>query len=326
MKPSRRTFLAGSAAGLAAAAAAPARAEPIPAFEAPRGMTLLTFQRQGRYQLGVKTAQGVLDVSAAAAATGLPAPSDMDDLLQNGKGGLLRAVVEAAPAQAYLREETLAFGPVVTRPEKIILIGYNYKRHVEEVKAQVGPDPVLFNKYNNTLTGHGGRIKLPTEVASEFDYETELVIVFGKEAHNVSEAEALDHVAGYCTGNDFSARDLQRLTSQAMIGKTCDGFAPLGPYLVTSDLVGDPNSLRLETRVNGEVRQDWTTGDMIFNCRQLIAFTSRMMTIKPGDLLFTGTPQGVILGMPKEKRVWLKPGDTIACSIEKLGDLRFDLA
>lgn len=326
----RRRILVGGAVGLAAGLPLPAQAQPAPtaahAFEMPRGMTLLTFRRQDRYQLGVRTAQGVLDVSAAAVATGLPAPLDMDDLLQNGKGGLLRAVVEAAPAQAYLREETLTFGPVVTRPEKIILVGFNYKRHAEEVKAQVGPDPVLFNKYNNALNGHGGRISLPTRVASEFDYETELVVVFGKEARDVTEAEALNAVAGYCTGNDFSARDLQRLTSQAMIGKTCDGFAPIGPYLVTSDLVGDPHALRLETRVNGEVRQDWTTGDMIFSCRQLIAFASRMMTIKPGDLLFTGTPQGVIVGKPPDQRAWLKPGDTVTSSIEKLGVLRFNLA
>jgi 2-keto-4-pentenoate hydratase/2-oxohepta-3-ene-1,7-dioic acid hydratase in catechol pathway len=132
-------------------------------------------------------------------------------------------------------------------------------------------------------------------------------------------------VAGYSTGNDFSARDLQMLTSQFMIGKTHDGFAPLGPYLVTSDLIPDPNNLRLETRVNGETRQDWNTNDMIFNCRQLISFASKMMTIKPGDIFFTGTPQGVILGMPPDKRVWLKAGDKIACSLEKLGELRFDL-
>jgi 2-keto-4-pentenoate hydratase/2-oxohepta-3-ene-1,7-dioic acid hydratase in catechol pathway len=163
-------------------------------------------------------------------------------------------------------------------------------------------------------------------VASHFDYEVELVMVFGRACHNVSEEEALDYVAGYCTGNDFSARDLQTLTSQFMIGKTHDGFAPLGPHLVTSDLVGDPNNLRLETRVNGEQRQDWNTNDMIFNCRQLISFASKMMTIKPGDIFFTGTPHGVIFGMPPERQVWLKPGDKVACSLEKLGELAFDLA
>lgn len=113
-----------------------------------------------------------------------------------------------------------------------------------------------------------------------------------------------------------------------MIGKTSDGFAPVGPYLVTSDLVKDPNNLRLETRVNGVQRQDWNTNDMIFNCRQLISFASRVMTIKPGDIFYTGTPQGVIFGekKPRSERVWLKPGDEVACSLEGLGELRFRLA
>ena len=198
----------------------------------------------------------MLDVTAAAIALGLPAPADMDDLLQNGRAGLLRPIVEQAPASAYLDEATLTYGPVVTRPQKIIMMGFNYRTHAAETGTPIPADPPLFNKFNNTLNHHGGQIKLPTSVAKEFDYEIELVIVFGRRCHNVSEADALEYVAGYCTGNDFSARDLQRLTSQFMIGKTHDGFAPLGPYLVTSDLVGDPNKLRLETRVNGEQRQD----------------------------------------------------------------------
>lgn len=321
----RRSLLAGGAAGLVSTVAMPAVAQHPAAFVMPQGMTLLTFRKDETYRLGIKTARGVLDVTAAAIALGLPAPADMDDLLQNGRAGLLRPIVEQAPASAYLDEATLSYGPVVTRPQKIIMMGFNYRTHAAETGTPIPADPPLFNKFNNTLNHHGGQIKLPTSVAKEFDYEIELVIVFGRRCHNVSEADALEYVAGYCTGNDFSARDLQRLTSQFMIGKTHDGFAPLGPYLVTSDLVGDPNKLRLETRVNGEQRQDWNTSDMIFNCRQLISFASKMMTIEPGDIFFTGTPQGVILGMPKDKRVWLRPGDKIACSVEKLGELRFDL-
>ncbi len=321
----RRSLLAGGAAGLVSTVAMPAVAQHPAAFVMPQGITLLTFRKDETYRLGIKTARGVLDVTAAAIALGLPAPADMDDLLQNGRAGLLRPIVEQAPASAYLDEATLTYGPVVTRPQKIIMMGFNYRTHAAETGTPIPADPPLFNKFNNTLNHHGGQIKLPTSVAKEFDYEIELVIVFGRRCHNVSEADALEYVAGYCTGNNFSARDLQRLTSQFMIGKTHDGFAPLGPYLVTSDLVGDPNKLRLETRVNGEQRQDWNTSDMIFNCRQLISFASKMMTIEPGDIFFTGTPQGVILGMPKDKRVWLRPGDKIACSVEKLGELRFDL-
>lgn len=334
MTTDRRTFL-GAAAGLigtasaaAAQTAATSAAAPPAVFEMPRNMTLLTFRKGDAFALGVKTDRGILDVGAAAQALGMPAPADMDDLLQNGRGGMLRAVVDAAMTRApaaFLPEAGIAYGPVVTRPEKIIMMGFNYRKHAEETGTPIPKDPPLFNKFNNALNHHGGTIKLPTETATKFDYEIELVIVFGRECHNVTEADALNYVAGYCTGNDFSARDLQTLTSQYMIGKTGDGWAPIGPYMVTSDLVGDPNNLRLETRVNGETRQDWTTSDMIFNCRQLISFASRMMTIKPGDIFFTGTPQGVIFGKKGADQVWLKRGDKIACSVEKLGELKFEL-
>lgn len=332
MRTDRRGFLRTAAAtgvgGMTARAAGPA-ANAAP-FAMPRGMTLINMRGEGGYRLGVKTDQGVLDVTVAGHALSLPVPADMDDLLQNGRGGTLRTILDAALArprtELFLREDAIAYAPIVTRPEKIIMMGFNYRRHAEETGTPIPKDPPLFNKYNNALNHHGGTIKLPVQAMKQFDYEVELVIVFGRECRDVAEADALDYVAGYCTGNDFSARDMQYLTSQFMIGKTADGFAPLGPYLVTSDLVGDPNKLRLETRVNGEQRQDWNTDDMIFNCRQLISFASRMMTIKPGDILFTGTPQDVIFGQrPKESRVWLKPGDKVACSIEKLGELRFEL-
>lgn len=300
-------------------------------FEMPRGMTLLTYRDAGQYCLGVKTPKGVLEVSKAASHLKMPAPTGIDDLLQHGKGGMLKRLVDAATAKGdslrFLRpEQGLEYGPVVINPEKIVMVGLNYRQHAIETHSPIPANPVLFNKYNNSLNCHNGVIHLPTGVAQQFDYEVELVVLFGKKAHNVSEDEALDYVAGYCTGNDFSARDLQSMTSQWMIGKTSDGFAPLGPYFVSADLVGDPNKLRLETRVNGEQRQDWSTEDMIFNCRQLISFTSKIMTISPGDILFTGTPQGVIIGKPKEQQVWLKSGDRIACSIEKLGELKFTLA
>jgi 2-keto-4-pentenoate hydratase/2-oxohepta-3-ene-1,7-dioic acid hydratase in catechol pathway len=336
MRSGRRSFLKSTAAGVASAAAAPfASAAPLEAqagapggFEMPRNTTLLNLRTAAGPRLGVKLAKGILDVAAAAAMYKLPAPVDTDDLLQNGKGGLLAKVVAAAadgPSRLYLQERAVQHAPVVTRPEKIIMMGFNYRRHAAETGTPIPANPVLFNKFNNTLNHHGGTIALPTAAAKHFDHEIELVMVFGRECRNVSEADALDYVAGYCTGNDFSARDMQYLTSQFMIGKTFDGFAPLGPYLVTSDLVGDPNQLRLECRVNGEQRQDWNTNDMIFNCRQMISFASRMMTIKPGDIFFTGTPHGVIFGKPKGEQVWLKPGDRVACSVEKLGELAFSL-
>ena len=341
MQSNRRTFLKTTVAGVASATAAPlASTTPVAeqatgtkatngTFEMPRNATLLNLRTAAGPRLGVKLPQGILDVAAAAAMYKLPAPLDTDDLLQNGKGGMLAKVVTAAaggPARLFLQESAVRHAPLLTRPEKIIMMGFNYRRHAVETNTPIPANPVLFNKYNSALNHHGGTITLPTATAKQFDHEVELVIVFGRECRNVSEADALNYVAGYCTGNDFSARDMQYLTSQFMIGKTFDGFAPLGPHLVTSDLVGDPNNLRLECRVNGEQRQDWNTNDMIFNCRQMISFASRMMTIKPGDIFFTGTPHGVIFGKPKGEQVWLKPGDRVACSVEKLGELAFTLA
>ncbi len=148
-------------------------------------------------------------------------------------------------------------------------------------------------------------------------------------AHQVSEAEALGHVFGYATGNDFSARDLQfrdGKASQFMLGKTSDGFLPVGPWLVGADLVADPQKLAIECRVNGEQRQSSNTSDMIFSCAQIISYASQVFTLVPGDLISTGTPEGVILGKPEAQQVWLKAGDKIACSVEKLGELSFDLA
>ena len=292
------------------------------------GARLTNLRTADGYTLGVETDQGILNVAATAAALGLPAPRDMDDLLQSGTGAQVRTVLDelarrpgAAVSVALLEA---AFAPLVTRPEKIINVGFNYQKHAEETGTEIPKAPPLFAKFANALNHHQGTVKLPTDVDSHFDYETELVIVFGRECKNVKEENALDYVAGYTIGNDVSARQLQQETPQITAGKISDGFGPVGPWLVTRDRVPDPNKLQLQTQFNGEIRQDWTTGDMIFDCKQLIAFLAGIMTIKPGDLLFTGTPQGVILGekMPAFLRRWIKPGDEVVSSIEGLGELR----
>jgi 2-keto-4-pentenoate hydratase/2-oxohepta-3-ene-1,7-dioic acid hydratase in catechol pathway len=295
-----------------------------------RELTLLTMRRNGQYRLGVKTDKGILDAPRAAELLHMHAPATMDDLLQDEDGPSLNALVSTAMKSdaahaAFLNEESIDYGPVVTRPEKIVCVGLNYRRHAKEVNMAIPNQPVLFNKYNNSLNSHRGAIKLPVEVARNFDYEAELVIVIGRNAKNVSEADALSYVAGYCTGNDFSARDLQFDTGgQWMVGKTPDQFAPLGPYLVTADQV-NPDQLKIECRVNGETRQSSNTGDFIFSSAQIVSYISRHMTLKSGDMIFTGTPEGVILGRPKDKQIWLKAGDRIACSVEKLGELEFEL-
>jgi 2-keto-4-pentenoate hydratase/2-oxohepta-3-ene-1,7-dioic acid hydratase in catechol pathway len=341
MESHRRSFLkVVGAIGAAAAARVglsgrSAMAAPGSAHSAPRGLarglTLLTMRRSGADRLGVRTRRGVLDVAEAAPLLRMAAPTTMDELLQREQGAALNALVDAAlksggaVQRAFLAEKTIEYGPLVARPEKIICVGLNYRRHAMEVHMPIPKQPVLFSKYNTALNRHNGTIKLPVEAASKFDYEVELVIVMGREARNVSEADAHSYVAGYATGNDFTARDLQLETGgQWMIGKTPDQFAPLGPHLVTADQI-DPDRLKIECRVNGETRQSSSTRDFIFHTRQVISYISRFITLRPGDIIFTGTPEGVIQGKPPEKRVWLRPGDKVACSVEKLGELKFDL-
>ena len=293
------------------------------------GLTLCTLRRNGELSLGVRTPRGVLDVVRSARALRLRAPSDVHEAIEGKhREGLRRLVSEAERGRrvALLAEDEVEFGPCVTRPEKIIMMGLNYRRHCAEVKLPVPSVPVFFNKYNNALLGHRGTIPLPVRVSSQFDYEGELVVVIGRTSRDLGPAEALSCVYGYCVGNDFSARDLQMRTSQFMAGKTCDGFAPIGPWLVAADLVGDPQDLAIETRVNGEVRQSSRTSDMIFSCADLVSHASGLMTLRPGDLLFTGTPEGVIQGKPEAERVWLRAGDVVATTIEKLGTLEFGLS
>jgi 2-keto-4-pentenoate hydratase/2-oxohepta-3-ene-1,7-dioic acid hydratase in catechol pathway len=296
----------------------------------PKSMVLATLWRGGVYSLGLRTDRGILDVAAAERDFHENAPTTIDAVF-DGEGdiGGLQRLIDKARASAsadryFIAEQSATLGPCVTNPEKIVCVGLNYRKHAAETGQPVPSLPILFNKFNNALNAHGGTIAVSEEPAEQFDYEAELVIVMGRTARNVSEADALAYVFGYCTGNDFTARDLQRRSSQWMLGKTCDGFAPIGPWLVTADQV-DPDNLKIECRVNGEVRQSSNTGDMVFNCRQLVSYISKHMTLQPGDIIFTGTPEGVIVGYPKEKQVWLKSGDRLTTSIEKLGDLEFRL-
>ncbi len=292
-------------------------------------MIYTTLHQDGGYTLGVRTGRGILDVRRAARSHQPRVPATTDDLIRDGAGDLA-ALVDSALAgndeSLFVAEAAARFGPCVTRPQKILCVGLNYRRHAREINLPIPATPVLFGKFNNSLNHHGGTVRVSSLPAEQFDYEAELVIVIGRRARNVGEAQALDHVFGYCTGNDFSARDLQMRTSQWLIGKTADGFAPLGPWLVSADQVPDPDNLTIECRVNGEVRQSSNTNDMIFNCAQIVSYASMLMTLEPGDLIFTGTPEGVILGHPKDRQVWLKAGDTVATTIEKTGELSFTLA
>ena len=339
MNDSRRTFLKG--AGVAVSAGLVAPAQTLAASDAaapsrkpatgdmPRGMTFVTLRRGAELSLGIKTDRGILDVRKAESVFKQKAPTTIDEVFERGGGRELQRLLEKAQNDRsngfFLDERKVELGPCVTSPEKIICIGLNYRKHAAETGQPVPKLPILFNKYNTALNAHRGVIRVSQEPAEQFDYEVELVIVMGKVARRVSEADALSHVFGYATGNDFTARDLQRVSSQWMLGKSLDGFAPVGPYLVTADQVPDPNSLKIECRVNGEVRQSSNTADMVVNCAGLISYISKHFTLKPGDIIFTGTPEGVIAGYPKERQVWLKAGDQLTSTIEKLGELQFSL-
>ncbi len=285
----------------------------------------------GQPRVGAETAKGILDITATAEKLGLSAPRDVDNLLQQGLGEEIAHILEAASASpesaVVLDPSKVEYASLVTQPEKIICIGFNYRHHAEETNTPIPKAPPLFCKFWNALNHHNGVVDLPVDVDYQFDYETELVIVFGRECKNATKENALDFVAGYAVGNDLSARTLQTTTSQFLAGKAADGFAPLGPWLAPRALISDPNNLRLQTRVNGQKRQDWNTNDMIFGCKELIVYVSSIMTIKPGDVLYTGTPQGVILGekAPPEQRRWLRGGDEVVSEIEGLGALKVQL-
>lgn len=202
-------------------------------------------------------------------------------------------------------------------PSKIVCIGLNYRKHAAEVGVTELPEmPTIFGKYPNALVPDRATVEVPT---AKTDFEAEVAFVVGRRAKEVDEAEALDYVAGYTLLNDLSARDLQGATPQWMAGKVFDGAAPCGPYLVTPDEVGPADQIGIRLTLNGEEMQSSSTEDLIFSVPQLVAQLSALMTLEPGDLVSTGTPEGV--GMGRNPRVWLSDGDEIVVESPALGRL-----
>ncbi len=289
-------------------------------------MKFLTYWSEGGWKLGIRTDRGILDAARAAKRVAVTLPETNEQLLHEGSegarkwGALVQQLQEEDDQDLYLDEADLELGPCVLRPGKILCVGLNYKDHAAETGMDLPRYPILFNKFQNGLAGHGDSVPLPTQ-AEQVDYEAELAMVIGRTTRGVEPAKALDHVFGYCAANDFSARDLQFRTPQWLLGKCLDGFCPVGPYLVTADEVGNPGELNIRCRVNGEIRQDSNTSDMIFSCEEIVSYISQYMTLEAGDLILTGTPAGVIAGAPEDKRRWLSPGDEVTVEIEKLGQL-----
>lgn len=284
-------------------------------------MKLLQFLSNGHSRLGLMLEGKVYDLADVSSLMAVSLPATLQQAMSAPRGYYDQAIgtLGQSPALA-VPEKEVVFLPCVPNPQKIICIGLNYRDHAAETGVQIPEEPVVFSKFSNALAGHRQTVRMPSK-GTQVDYEAELVIVMGRQARNVSPAQALDYVFGYTVGNDLSVRDLQFRTGQWLIGKTPDGFAPIGPCITTADEVPDPQALAISCRVNGQVRQSSHTGQMIFSCAEIISHLSGLMTLEPGDLIFTGTPHGVALGYPEGQQPWLRAGDQVVCEIEGLGKL-----
>jgi 2-keto-4-pentenoate hydratase/2-oxohepta-3-ene-1,7-dioic acid hydratase in catechol pathway len=213
--------------------------------------------------------------------------------------------------------EAARYASAVARPSKIICIGLNYRKHAEETGAQLPSEPIIFFKATSAVSGPYDELVLPRG-SQKTDWEVELAVVIGKTASYVEEGQALGHVAGYMVHNDYSEREFQlERGGQWVKGKSADTFAPLGPYLVTTDEVGNPGKLDLWLKVNGETVQSSNTGDMVFDIAKLVSYLSQFMTLLPGDVISTGTPSGVGLGFKPAR--FLRAGDEVECGVQGLG-------
>lgn len=279
-------------------------------------MRLISYESNTGPRTAAVTAEGIVDLNWADSAL----PSCIKQFLALGPAGVDRARLAVASARA-VPLTGLRLLPPVPRPEKIICVGLNYRDHARESGMDPPVEPVFFSKFSSAVATDGDPIVLPA-VSNEIDYEAELVAVIGKSGRNILQERAMEHVAGYCCGNDVSARDwqLRKPGGQWLLGKSFDSFAPFGPTLVTADEVPFPGELGIELRLNGRVMQRSSTREWIFSLEQLVAYVSQVCTLAPGDVLFTGTPPGV--GFARKPPVFLKDGDAVEVEIESLGTLR----
>jgi len=278
-------------------------------------LRFITFQRRSGYpELGALIDGEVIGLRQAG----------FDDLISVITGGAdtmdqVYRWVDNPPGGERLDPSSVTYLPPVVKPPKIICIGLNYRDHAEESKLPIPEVPTVFAKFATALTGHGHPIVLPKN-STKPDYEAEFAIVIGRGGRHIPEARWREHVFGYTILNDVSARDFQMATSQWMIGKTFDTFAPLGPAVVTADEIEDPHNLRITLELSGETMQDSNTSNLIFKVPQLIAHLSSVFTLQPGDIIATGTPAGV--GFARKPPRWLLPGDEVRVRIEGIGELR----
>jgi len=276
------------------------------------------------YQMGILNDEMVYDLAALITEANDPCLNALNshpDYFYRTLPADFQAVEEKLTTlqlgDGFLLSE-VKLGPVVTAPEKIICIGTNYKDHVIEMGHEMPLYPVLFSKFSNALIGTEDVIEGRGKTEA-LDYEVELAVVIGKQATEVTEADAFDYVLGYTIANDTSARDLQKRTPQWLQGKSLDRSTPVGPYLLTKAELPDPGMLNIQSFVNGELRQTSNTNQLIFSIAHLIAFISDLITLAPGDIILTGTPAGV--GFARTPKALLKDGDRVQMTIDQLGEL-----
>jgi 2-keto-4-pentenoate hydratase/2-oxohepta-3-ene-1,7-dioic acid hydratase in catechol pathway len=278
-------------------------------------MKLIRFGEAGRERPGLQLHDGTrIDASAFGA--------DYDEAFFGGDGlQRLRDWRDREAAGAPRVPPAARLGPPVCRPSKIVCIGLNFRDHAAESGMSIPKEPVIFFKATSSIVGPDDSLVLPRN-STKADWEVELAIVIGARAKYVTPEQASDHIAGFVLHNDYSEREFQlERGGQWVKGKSADTFAPLGPFLATPDEIPDPGGLGMWLTVNGELRQQSTTANMIFNVPQLVSYVSQFMTLLPGDVISTGTPAGVGLGM-KPAPVYLKPGDLVALGIDGLGESR----
>jgi 2-keto-4-pentenoate hydratase/2-oxohepta-3-ene-1,7-dioic acid hydratase in catechol pathway len=246
--------------------------------------------------------------------------SDLLSIVQGGVDALDRVQrwLGNTPGDEILQADSVRYLAPIPRPPKLICIGLNYRDHAEEAKLPIPEVPTMFAKFPTAVTGHGHNIVLPKN-STKPDYEAEFAIVIGRRGRHVPEERWPDYIFGYTIINDVSARDFQMATSQWMIGKTFDTFAPMGPAVVTADEIEDPHNLAIALTLSGEVMQSSNTSNLIFQVPKLIAYLSSVFTLEPGDVIATGTPAGV--GFARKPPRWLKPGDEVRVTVEGIGEL-----
>lgn len=297
-------------------------------------MKLVTYVEGGEGRAGLAVKGFVIDLQRASSEGRYAArevkrlPAGLKQLLEEGKEALEQCSrmesyfadlpVEKCPTRYCFPLQEVELAAPIPDPQKIVCIGMNYSDHCEEQKKPLPEKPVIFAKFPTALTGHKGLIVKPS-LSDQVDYEAELGVIIGKKAKNIPEEEALSHVAGYTIVNDVTARDIQFSDGQWVRGKSFDTFAPAGPYLVTKEEVPDPQNLSIRLTVNGELRQNSSTANMIFSVAFLVSYISKVCTLLPGDIISTGTPGGV--GVFREPPAFLKEGDIVSIEIEKLGTL-----